>query len=107
MKQGFSSASATVELQSDFDRLAAEWKRETAHLSSTTMIAEHWAYRAIVGMGAIAVPLILRDLAEAPAMWFMALHEITGELPIPEEDRGNIESMRAAWLDWGEANDYI
>ena len=42
-----------------------------------------------------------------PAMWFMALREITGELPIREQDRGNIEAMRVAWIDWGERNGYI
>ena len=107
MKQGFSALGANVEMQSEFDRLAAEWKRETAHLSSPTMIAEHWAYQEVVGMGAAAIPMILRDLQQAPALWFMALREIAGELPIRSEDRGNIEAMRAAWIDWGERKEYI
>ena len=102
MKQGFSTVSADTEMQSEFNRLAAEWKRETAHLSSPTMIAEHWAYQEVVGMGSAAIPLILRDLQQAPALWFMALRDLTGESPIRSEDRGNIEAMRSAWLDWGE-----
>ena len=94
-------------MQSDFDRLTAQWKRETTHISSPTMIAQHRAYQEVVDMGSVAVPMILRDLKEAPAMWIMALRQITGQLPIRDEDRGNIEVMRAAWIDWGELNDYI
>ena len=107
MKQPFSAVKSGVEVQSDFDRLTAQWKREAAHLSSPTMIAEHPAYQEVVGMGLVAVPLILRDLQNAPAMWFMALREITGEMPIRDEDRGNIEAIRTAWLDWGERNGYV
>ena len=107
MKQSLSAVKAGVDMQAEFDRLSGKWKRETAHLSSPTMIAEHRAYREVVGMGLVSIPLILQDLQNAPAMWFMALREITGELPIREQDRGDIEAMRAAWIDWGERNDYI
>ncbi|MCY4473975.1 MAG: hypothetical protein OXC83_00885 [Chloroflexi bacterium] len=107
MRQGYTAVGADVEMQSEFERLTAEWKRETAHLSSPTMIAEHWAYKGVVKMGSDAIPWILRDLQGAPALWFMALREITGELPIRSEDRGNIEAMRAAWLDWGVRNEFI
>lgn len=107
MERGISMASATVELQAEFDRLAAEWKRETAHLSSPLMIAKHPAYQEIVGMGTAAIPMILRDLQKTPALWFMALGAITGESPIRADDRGNIDAMRASWLNWGERNRYI
>lgn len=107
VRQGFSTVESSDEIQSDFNRLAAEWKRETAHLSSPTMIAEHRAYQEVVDMGPPAIPLILRDLQKAPAMWFMALREITGELPIREQEYGNIEAMRAVWIAWGERNGYI
>ncbi len=99
--------SVSVDVQREFDRLAAEWKRDTAHLSSPTMIARHEAYKEIVGMGLVAIPLILRDLQKGPALWFMALGIITGESPVRTGDRGNIEAMRSAWLDWGERNRYI
>ncbi len=107
MKQGFSAVKPNDDLQSDFDRLAAEWKRETAHHSSPMLIAEHRADQEVVEMGSAAIPLILRDLQTAPAMWFMALREITGESPIREQDRGNIEAMRATWIDWGKRKGYI
>ena len=107
MRQGFSAVKSNDEIESDFNRLAAEWKRETAHLSSPTMIAEHRAYQEVVGMGSPAIPLILRDLQKAPAMWFMALREIAGESPIREQDRGDIEAMQATWIDWGKCKGYI
>ena len=107
MRQGFSTVEENSATRASFDRLAGEWKRETAHLSSPTMIGEHRAYREVVGMGPAAIPFILRDLQKAPAMWFMALRELTGESPIRERDRGDIEAMRAAWIDWGERNNYI
>ena len=87
--------------RTEFDRLADEWKRETAHLSSIDAIAEHRAYRAIIEMGEEALPLILRDLMSAQAPWFRALRSIAGESPVLPEDRGNVRAMTAAWLDWG------
>ena len=95
--------SISREMSAAFDRLADEWKRETAHLSSPSMIAKHSAYQEIVQMGLVAVPLILRDLRKAPTLWFMALRAITGESPIRVENGGNIDAMRAAWLDWGDS----
>ena len=61
------------EMNAQFYRLADEWKRETAHLSSPSMIAEHRVYQEIVQMGLVAIPSILSDV------------------------------MRAAWLDWGDS----
>ena len=89
-----------------FERLTAEWKRETAHLSSPPAIAEHPAYQEIIGMGEKAIPLILRDLQQTGGQWFRALRSITGESPIQPEDRGNIDAMAKAWVDWGKQHQY-
>ena len=99
--------SAAKEAQAEFERLAAEWKQETAHLSSMSMIAEHGAYREIIRMGKEAIPLILQDLEESRAQWVSALRSITGESPVAPEDRGDVEAMTAAWLDWGRNRRYI
>ena len=107
MDRGLQILDASEDTQADFDRLAAEWKRETAHLSSPSMIAKHWAYEKIVEMGLVAVPLILRNLKRAPSLWFMALFAITGASPTRPDDHGNIDAMRASWLDWGERNHYV
>ena len=92
---------AATELQTEFEQRATKWKRDTAHLSSPSMIAEHRAYQEIIGMGKEAIPLILRDLEETRAPWFWALNSITGKSPVRPEDRGDVDTMTAAWLDWG------
>ncbi len=100
-------ASAAPEKQAQFERLAAQWKRETAHLSSAGVIAEHHAYREIIGMGEQAIPLILRDLEESRAQWFWALRSIARESPVAPGDRGDVDAMTAAWLDWGKSRRFI
>jgi hypothetical protein len=85
-----------------FNRLAAEWKSQAEFLSSPTKIAELPAYRAIIAMGPAAVPLILNELRREPDHWFIALKRITGADPVPEDARGDIDRMGAAWLNWGQ-----
>ena len=96
-----------TDTQAKFERLAAEWKHETAHLSSLSMIAEHRAYQEIIGMGKEAIPLILRDLKDSQAQWFWALRSIARESPVRPEDRGAVHAMTTAWLDWGKDRRYI
>lgn len=85
----------------EFERLAAEWRSRAEFLSSPTKISELPAYRAIVDMGPDAVPLILEELRREPDHGFVALKRITGEDPVPEEDRGDLDRMARAWLEWG------
>ena len=101
------SVGTTTDIEADFQRLATEWKQETAHLSSSVTIAEHRAYQEIIGMGKDAIPFILRDLEESPSQWFWALRSIAGESPVRPEDRGDVDAMTSAWLDWGRRNLYI
>ena len=104
---GTSDGCAMTEAQAEFDRLAAEWKHETEHLSSSTAIVAHRAYQEIIGMGREAIPMILRDLEGTQAQWFSALRSIARESPIQPEDRGDIGAMAAAWLKWGKQRQYI
>jgi hypothetical protein len=85
----------------EFHRLATEWKSQSEFLASPTAIAELPAYQAIIKMGRAAVPLILGELRREPDHWFVALRRITGEDPVPENARGDIELMANAWLKWG------
>ena len=87
-----------------FGRLAAEWKSQSEFLSSPTAIAGLPAYQAIIEMGQAAVPLILDELRREPDHWFVALKRITGEDPMPDDARGEINRMAAAWLDWGRVH---
>jgi hypothetical protein len=84
-----------------FQRLADEWKSQAEFLASPTAIAALPAYQAIIAMGPAAVPLILGALRREPDHWFVALKRITGEDPVPEDARGNIDLMAQAWLRWG------
>jgi hypothetical protein len=89
-----------------FRRLEATWTTETGYLSSYTDIVDHPAFREIIGMGQVVIPLMLRDLEARPRLWVWALPEIAGVDPVPPGDAGNIARMTAAWLQWGRANGY-
>lgn len=101
------SVGTATTIEAEFQRLATEWKQETAHLSSSVMIAEHRAYKEIIEMGEDAIPFILRDLEESPSQWFWALRSIAKESPVRPENRGDVDAMTAAWLDWGRRHLYV
>ena len=91
----------------EFCRLAARWAEETSGYSVSADEILHPAYLRIIGMGEQAIPWILEEMAEQGGQWFVALEAITGEDPIPEEDRGRRPKMRAAWQEWGRKNGWI
>jgi hypothetical protein len=93
-------------IEQRFERLAARWRDETSHFSSSTRMAEHPAYQEIIALGPAVVPLLLRDLARQPDHWFTALKAITGANPVDPADRGRVEKMAEAWLRWGKVNGY-
>ena len=65
------------------------------------------AYQDIISMRERAVrPLLLR-LRRKPEHWFHALHEITGENPVPQSAEGNLKLMTEAWLRWGRERGYL
>lgn len=93
--------------QSEFSRLAEEWKRDTADESSPSRVAMHPAYQRIIGMGPAALPWILADLERTHDDWFWALRAITGEDPVAKEDRGYLDRMVRSWIRWGTRNRII
>ena len=103
----YEDASTETEVQTEFEQLAAEWKRETAHLSSPNAIAGHRAYQEIIGMGEKTISFILRDLQETRDQWFWALSSIARESPVQPEDLGDVDAMTKAWVDWGKQRRYI
>lgn len=90
-----------------FHRLADEWSKETANVSSLTAMANHPKYREIVAMGWAAVPLLLKDLQQSTRFWFPALEEITGIRPFDPRDAGNGKRMIEAWTKWGKRKQFI
>ena|SRR5205085_1137994 len=94
-------------LNARFDRLAQQWKRDTAFTSSLSKIYGHPAYQEIISMGPPALHLVLLSLEQQPDHWFAALEALTGENPVPPSDAGNITSMRAAWLQWAKQRNLL
>ena len=89
-----------------FRTLVRQWKDATLLMSSITDMATHPAYQQMIGMGQVALPWILEELRRAPDQWFWALKAITGEDPVPPEDRGNMARMTQAWLSWAKNRGY-
>lgn len=89
-------------LQEQFQALAKDWREATQFLSSLSRITTHLHYRAIINLGQDVVPLLLRELEVRPSLWFTALREISGANPVRPEDRGHIDKMAQAWLQWGK-----
>jgi len=89
------------ETRERFRRLAEEWKERSRYLSNTAQMALMRPYQRIIGMGEVAVPLILEELRREPDQWFWALEAITGENPVPPEATGKVRLMADAWIEWG------
>ena len=53
------------------------------------------------------IGLLLADLKAEQNDWFYALQYIVGDSPITSSMAGDFRQMRKAWLEWGEAHDYI
>ena len=90
-----------------FRQLTGQWRKATQWLSSTTDIAMHPAYQAIIGMGPEALPMILEDLRQNSGHWYWALKAISNEDPVVPRDRGSIKKMKVAWLEWGETKGLV
>ncbi|MHC5537561.1 hypothetical protein ACYOEI_04945 [Singulisphaera rosea] len=90
-----------------FQRLAAEWKRDSRYLSNSAQMAMLKPYQRIIGMGTPVVPLILEELRREPDQWFWALEAITEQNPVPPDDMGKVRLMAQAWVQWGERQGVI
>lgn len=88
-------------LRQAFQTLAAQWRRETMPLSSSTEKVIHPAYQRIIGLGPAVIPLILQELEQNGGHWFWALRSLTGENPVEPEDAGQVAKMKDTWLAWG------
>jgi len=91
--------------RAEFEKLAAQWKKETFLHSSLSVIYTHPAYQRIIGMGRAALPLVLRDLEKNPERWFYALKFITGE--DAAEGVQGFEAARESWINWGRRHNYL
>jgi len=92
-------------LERVFREHAERWKKDTRHWSSVTKMVMHPSYRRIMGMGPIALPLILRELRDYPDHWLVALNAISGEDPSSPDS--TFEQAVSAWMEWGVRNGYL
>ena len=94
---------AIADPQTRFNALANKWREETAFLSNLTGKITHPSYLEIIGMGPIALPMVLKRLEQEPAYWFAALRALSRHDPIADTDRRSFNATRAAWLAWGQS----
>lgn len=91
------------DIRARFQALAQRWREETEFHSAASALFMHPAYQEIIGLGPAVLPLMLADLEKTHDHWFWALRAITGENPVPAEDRGKVQRMAEHWVDWGRA----
>jgi hypothetical protein len=104
--KNMSVAKHNRELEQEFSRLAAAWKRETSHLSRIDQICSNSSYLQIIGMGADAVPLIFQELKKNLDYWFVALSAITRTTPVADSQEMTPQQMADAWLRWGREHGF-
>lgn len=95
------SVAGEQSLEKRFREHADTWERQTAFLSATPMRVLHDSYQSIMAMGPAVVPILLCDLQKTRRHWFWALRHLTNVDPVPEKDKGNVDKMIAAWVEWG------
>lgn len=78
----------------------ATWLEDSMFDSLPNMMREHHSFREIIQSGERVVPLIASELRRRPSFLFLALEDITGEDPVPDEARGNLKATVSAWLAW-------
>lgn len=96
-----------IDYVSQFHRILMQWRIETAVKSRVEERIASPAFAKIVKIGWPVVPLILSELRTRPDFLFLALHHITNENPLSEEDRGHPRRMVNAWLAWGARRGYL
>jgi hypothetical protein len=86
-------------LEARFEGLVREWKEATGPNSDVSRMVLHPAYLQIIGMGPVALPLILQELKQEPDHWLVALYSIAGEDVAAGQD--TFVGAVNAWLAWG------
>lgn len=95
-----------IDEQAVFQMLVHQWRIERGSSSSTTEIVLCPAYQAIIGMGPVAIHLIMAQMeseGQHPDQWFWALQVLTKADPVREEDEGNFPQMARSWLQWARS----
>ena len=96
-----------MNIKQRFQKLADQWEEDTFFLSRSDRAIAQPVHQEIINLGQPVVPLILERMRSQGGHWFEALQQITGEDPVPPDDRGKIEIMQRSWLKWGAENGYL
>lgn len=86
----------------EFNRSVSEWRRATLALSFVSQKTAHPAFRRIVRMRELAVPLIVTELQRHPDFLYLALQEIVGSEQVPAVGGGDPRAIAEAWIRWAE-----
>lgn len=97
---------APGDVKDHFYLLADRWLRETEMCSSSHEILEHAAYGEIIDLGWSVLPYVLREIeSDGDRCWLSVMEAIAGDVVLRNHD--SIDSLSAAWLDWGRSSGYI
>jgi hypothetical protein len=88
-----------------FAELAAQWRKETRHVSSIHERSMNAHYQKIIGMGKAVLPFIFHDLQRTHDHWIWALNAIVDNDPAAQAEDFN-EAVDA-WLNWGMQQGYL
>lgn len=83
-----------------FEAAVGQWLEDTEFDSLPDEMRSHESFEIIVQDGMAVVPLIAAHLRRSPSFLFLALEEIFGEDPVPENAYGNLQTTVSAWLQW-------
>jgi hypothetical protein len=86
--------------RAEFDQDYEQWLQDSEFDSLPEHMKAHASYLSIVAMGQRAIPVIAAELRKRPSFLFLALEDITGDDPVPEEFQGNLRATIDAWLTW-------
>jgi len=95
------------ELYDHFLNLKKQWLENTKFSSNAFLNLNHPAHSEILRYGKPFLPFILEDLKENRNHWFYTLSLISGEDPVLQENKGNVERMSEDWIEWGKLNKFI
>lgn len=86
--------------RTQFEAAVMRWLNDMAFDSLPNQMKDHDSFREIIQEGNRVVPLIAANLRRSPSFLFLALEEIFGEDPVPEEAYGNLQATVSSWLQW-------
>ena len=96
---------ADSDIAETFRTLVERWRSETGHLSIVQQKVMNRTYLEIIGLGRPALPLLLQELRERPAHWFLALSSISRENPVCHG--ASFDDAVRDWIAWGRARGLI